>query len=120
MRLVSLLLLKGIVALMCSGSFESIRAATPAQTNSQDHKSIVRRWIDQGFNKRDLTVVDQVFIPEVVVNGQRVGHPGLKKSMSRFLTAFPDLRVTITEVVAEGDKVGIWYTVQGTQQGEFE
>jgi len=120
MRLVSLILFKGIVVLACSGSFESMWAATPAQMTSEDHKALVRRWIDQGFNKRDLTVVDEIFIADVVINGQRVGQLGLKKSMSRFTMAFPDLRVTITEIVAERDKVVIWYTVQGTQTGEFE
>jgi predicted ester cyclase len=116
----SLFLFIGVVALLSTGSSGSIGAATPAQRNPEDSKALVRRWIDQGFNKRDLTVVDAIFIPEVIINGQRVGGLGLKKSMSRFLSAFPNLRVTITEIVAEGDKVVIWYSVQGTQTGEFD
>ena len=40
--------------------------------------------------------------------------------MSRHLTAFPDLRVTITDVVAEGAPVAIWYTAEGTQLGVFD
>ena len=120
MRQLRLFLFIGVVALLSTGSSGSIRAATPAQRNPEDYKALVRRWIDQGFNKRDLTVVDAIFIPEVIINGQRVGGLGLKKSMSRFLSAFPNLRVTITEIVAEGDKVVIWYSVQGTQSGEFD
>jgi len=57
---------------------------------------------------------------EVIVNDQRVSRQMLKQSMSRFLTAFRDLHVTITDIVAEGDKVVIWYSAQGTQTGEFE
>jgi predicted ester cyclase len=109
---------------MCSDGFEAMRAAPPAQTatktSQEEYKALVRRWIEQGFNNKDVTVVDELFIPEVIVNGQRVGRLGLKQSMTRFIKAFPNLRVTITEVVAEEDKVGIWYTVQGTQAGEFE
>jgi steroid delta-isomerase-like uncharacterized protein len=120
MRQLSAILFMGIVVVMCSSGFASMREATPVQTNPKDNKALVRRWIDRGFNNKDLTVVDDLFISDVIINGQRVGHPGLKKSMSGFLTAFPNLRVTITEVVAEGDKVVIWYTVQGTQTGEFE
>ena len=118
MRQLSLLCM-GIAGVICSGWFASM-PSTFAQTNPEDHKALVRRWIDQGFNNRDLTVVDKLFNSEVIINGQRVDHPGLKKSMSRFITAFPNLRVTITEIVAEGDKVAIWYTVQGTHTGEFE
>ena len=120
MRQLSLVLYMGIAAVLCSAWFASMRAATPAQTNPDDNKALVRRWIDQGFNNKDLSVVDEIFISEIIINGQRVDHLGLKNSMSRFIKAFPDLRVTITEVIAEGDKVVMWYTVQGTQTGEFD
>jgi predicted ester cyclase len=40
--------------------------------------------------------------------------------MSLRLAAFPDLQVTITDIMAEADKVVIWYTAQGTHRGEFQ
>jgi predicted ester cyclase len=119
MRQLSLIIVMEVAAVM-SGWFESMRPATPAQTNPGDHKVLVRRWIDQGFNNKDLSVVDEIFSSDVIVNGQRVGHLGLKNSMSRFITAFPNLHVTIAEVISEGDKVVLWYRVQGTQTGGFE
>jgi steroid delta-isomerase-like uncharacterized protein len=113
----------GIAAIICASAFQSI-VATPEQIGAtirqDENKALIRRWIEEGFNKKDLAVVDKLFAPEVVVNGQRVGRVGIKQSMRRFITAFPNLRVTITEVVAEADRIGIWYTVQGTQTGEFE
>ncbi len=81
---------------------------------------MVRRWIEEGFNKQNLTVVDELFAEQFAVNGQVVGRDGLKASMSRHLLGFPDLYVTIDDIVAEGSKVGIWYTVEGTHRGEFE
>jgi steroid delta-isomerase-like uncharacterized protein len=120
MRRLTLMFFLGIAPVACSSWFASMRAATPSQMNPEGNKALVRRWIDQGFNNKDLTVVDEIFISEVIINDQVVGHLGLKKSMSRFITAFPDLRVTITDVVAEGDKVAMWYTVQGAQTSEFE
>ena len=98
---------------------------TPPQQRSEgsgleQNKVLVRRWIEEGINKRDLKVVDHLFVEDSSVNGRKVGREGLKQSMSRRFTAFPDLHVTITELLAEGDKVVIWYTAQGTQRGEFE
>ena len=123
MRALPLSFFAGIIALLLTGGVRST-AALPGQaaskTTQEQYKALVRRWFDEGFNKRDLTVVDELFAPEVLVNTQRIGRSGLKQSMSRFITAFPDLRVTINEVVAEEDKVVVWYTVQGTQAGEFE
>jgi predicted ester cyclase len=40
--------------------------------------------------------------------------------MRRRLAAFPDLVVRITDILAEGDKVVIWYAASGTHRGEFE
>jgi steroid delta-isomerase-like uncharacterized protein len=124
MRHRGLFILIGISAVFCSGEFHTMLTSPLVQrvtgTSVEQHKALVRRWIDQGFNKRELSVVDELFSSEVIVNGQRVGGPGLKESMTRFIKAFPDLHVTITDVVAERDKVVIWYTVQGTQTGEFQ
>jgi steroid delta-isomerase-like uncharacterized protein len=90
------------------------------ETSIQRNKTLVRRWIEEGFNQRRLNVVDELFTERVAVNGQIVGRDGLKQSMSRHLRGFPDLHVTIDDIVAEGRKVGIWYTVEGTHRGEFE
>jgi len=84
------------------------------------NKVLVRRWIEEGFNKRDLNVIDVVFKENFTVNRSRIGRMGLKQNMTERFRAFPDLRVTIVEIVAEGDKVAMWYTVQGTQNGQFE
>ena len=86
----------------------------------EQNKALVRRWIEEGFNKRDVRIADDLFVQGFIVNGQKIGREGLKHSMTRHLTAFPDLRVVINEIIAEGDKVVIWYTVQGTQKGEFD
>jgi steroid delta-isomerase-like uncharacterized protein len=84
------------------------------------NEALVRRWIDEGFNKHHLDVVDELFAESFAVNGNRIGREGLKQSMTRHLAAFPDLHVTIDDMIAEGGKVGIWYTVEGTHEGEFE
>lgn len=89
------------------------------KTDPERNKARARRWIEEGFNKRDLRIVEELFAEKFVVNGQRVGPGGVRQSMNRFLTAFPDLRVTVTDAIAEGEKVGLWYTVQATHKGEF-
>ena len=36
-----------------------------------------------------------------------------------FYEAFPDLRVTVEDMLAEGDKVATRWTIRGTHQGEL-
>lgn len=114
----------GFAILICLGGAQSMGVAHSRQRTGgislEQNKALVRRWIEKGFNKRDLKVVDESFVEDFIVNGLKVGRGGLKQSMSRHLTAFPDLHVVIDEIIAEGDKVGIWYTARGTQRGEFK
>jgi predicted ester cyclase len=86
---------------------------------SDENKAFVHRWIEEGFNGQNLAVVDELFAQRFSVNGQTIGRDGLKGSMTRHLMGFPDLHVTIDDIIAEGDKVGVWYTAEGTHQGEF-
>jgi len=85
-----------------------------------ENKALVRRWIEEGFNRQNLAVVDELIAEQFSVNGQTIGRDGLRMSMSRHLMGFPDLRVTIDDILAEGSKVGVWYTAEGTHRGEFE
>ena len=114
----------GLALLVCNGHSWSVVAAQSAPrlpTVSQErNKALVRRWIDEGFNRRNPAIVSEIFAEDFVVGGQRIGRAGLRQNMMQRLAAFPDLEVALTEVLAEGDKVVIWYVARGTHQGEFE
>jgi steroid delta-isomerase-like uncharacterized protein len=114
----------GLAVLICVGGSHFMGGAQSQQRSGtvslEQNKALVRRWIEEGFNKKGVKVVDELFSEDFVVNGRKIGREGLKQSMNRHLTAFPDLHVVIAEIIAEGDKVVIWYTVQGTQKGEFD
>ena len=47
------------------------------------------------------------------------GPEAIREAFTMFGAAFPDLRVTLDDVIAEGDQVGVRVTMSGTQQGEF-
>jgi len=91
-----------------------------SQMENATNKAMVRRWIDEGFNKKAFNVVDEIFAETFAINGRLINREQLKQGMRRRLVAFPDLEVTIDEFVAEGNLVGVWYTAKGTHRGEFE
>ncbi|GAA0273956.1 ester cyclase [Streptomyces polychromogenes] len=67
--------------------------------------------------------IDEVFAPDVlfhapVPNGA-TGAQALKQVWVVLLRAFPDLHVTVEDVIAEGDKVVFRNTVTGTHQGDY-
>jgi steroid delta-isomerase-like uncharacterized protein len=46
-------------------------------------------------------------------------HEWLNRGFNRFSEAFPDLHVTIEEMIAEGDKVVLLWTLTGTHSGSY-
>ena len=88
----------------------------------EDNKALVRR-LYEGMNARDFTVFDEVLAPEYVHNSSpeyRFNREQLKQATQNVgLAAFPDLEVTIEEMIAEDDKVMVRWTQRGTHLGPF-
>ena len=90
--------------------------------STEQNKSIVRRWIEEGWNAGNAGVVDQFYAPDVVQHDPGSPAPvtssaALKQYVSVFLTAMPDLHFTVDDLLAEGDKVVWRFTARGTQTG---
>jgi steroid delta-isomerase-like uncharacterized protein len=90
--------------------------------STEQNKSIVRRWIEEGWNKGNLGMADHLYAADVVQHDPGSPAPvndraALKQYVSAFLTALPDLHFAIDELIAEGDKVLWRFTSRGTQTG---
>jgi steroid delta-isomerase-like uncharacterized protein len=83
------------------------------------NKALVRRWYDEVLNGRDLAAADGIVAKEFVINGEAVGRAGLTEAAAWFQTVFPDLVVTVEDVVAEGNNVVTRFTARATHQGPF-
>lgn len=89
-----------------------------------DNKSIVRRMYEEVWNKRRLEVADELISPSHAVQVMDPLDPGIgpeayARNVSQFLSACPDLRFTILDIIAENDKVVVFWNITGTQVGEF-
>ena len=91
--------------------------------STEDNKAIYRRFIEEGFNKGNLPVLDEVLAQNYVLHdvapGADPGPAGVKEVISMFRAAFPDLQIVIEEQVAEGDKVTSRTTMRGTHKGNL-
>ena len=90
---------------------------------SEENKALVRRMYDVVFNERNIGLLGEVFASNIVDHTARPGTPpgveGLKQQMEMFLTAFPDLKITAEDIVAEGDRVAVRWTATGTHRGDL-
>jgi steroid delta-isomerase-like uncharacterized protein len=88
---------------------------------SEENKALARRAWEEIFNQRNLDALDEFYAADAVWHQPDQDLQGLeevKQWLARPFEAFPDLNVTIEDVIAEGDKVVIRYTSRGTHQGE--
>src|SRR5437016_154389 len=90
----------------------------------EENKALIRRSYEEGVNKRNLSIADEVFSPDYVsyYAGKKTdqrGPEGFRQGIAQFLAAFPDLQGTIEDIVAEGDRVATRQTWRGTHLGVF-
>ena len=78
---------------------------------SEENKAMVRRLME-AINEGNLDVVDELFAP-------KLARP-TKRSFIAFRCAFPDWRMEIEELVAEGNMVVGRFRCSGTNQGEYQ
>jgi steroid delta-isomerase-like uncharacterized protein len=79
------------------------------------------RAIEEAWDRGDLGALDQYFAPDFMqhaaVPGMPPGLEGAKMAHQGAIQAFPDRRVTIQELVEEGDTVVVRCRMTGTNQG---
>jgi steroid delta-isomerase-like uncharacterized protein len=90
---------------------------------SEANKNLVRRWFEEVWNQGREETIDELFAANGVGYGlgdteAPVHGPAEFKPFVRNLRgALPDLHMTIEDILAEGDKVTVRITVEGTHKG---
>jgi steroid delta-isomerase-like uncharacterized protein len=89
-------------------------------TQLEDNKALVRRFFS-AIERGELAVFDQIVSQDYDdhLAGQSPGRETLKRYFTALRSAFPDLKLPITTMVAEGDHVAVLNSVQGTHRGAF-
>ena len=90
-----------------------------------ENKSLSRRFFEDVMNGRRLEVADELFAADYTHHDPSLppelqqGLAAYKQILGGFLTAFSDLRCTVEDLLAEGNKVVARVTVRGTHDGEL-
>jgi predicted ester cyclase len=93
--------------------------------SAEEIKALVHRWYDRwNMGKAAaLAIVDETCAADYVVHaGIGPDIHGLrdnKQDTSGVFKSFPDVHLTIDDLIVEGDKVATRWTLTGTHKGEF-
>jgi predicted ester cyclase len=93
-----------------------------AHMSAEENKVVVRRLIEEVYNRGNLDIADELLAPDYVDHtwppGKYAGREGLKRSVAKQRAASSDLHNNIEEQIAEGDKVVTWVISSGTHDRE--
>ena len=80
-------------------------------SEQERNKAVVRRLVDEVLNGHRLDAIDELFAPEQAVEASDWIAP--------VLASFPDTRMEILDLIAEGDRVAARFACSGTHTGEW-
>jgi predicted ester cyclase len=93
--------------------------------SAKDLKALVLHFVEE-WNKGKaalMAVIDETFATNIVSHretGEEIhGLKDFKQLVSGLFDAFPDLHWTIDDMVSEGDKVAVRFTLTGTHKGVY-
>lgn len=84
-----------------------------------------RRLYDEGWNLGRLEVFDELLAPDFRAHDpqdqfpERRGPAAGRETFEMYRRAFPDVRMTVEDVIEQGDRVAIRWRATGTHQGEL-
>ena len=93
--------------------------------STEQNKAVVRRFVEEMLSRHNLDVAGELFTDDFVdhdpedPDGRLSGVSGAREEVGVYITAFPDMEVSVDELVAEGDRVALRATVRGTHGGEL-
>ena len=107
-----------ITAAACSAP-----GATQGRTTLEEQNEVMIRQVLELINDRNLDAAFEFYAPDYIYHGpggqELRGRDGIRGLWTAFLTGFPDLRSSVDDVILEGDKLVLRWTIQGTHTGEF-
>ena len=91
---------------------------------SEGNKFVIRRSFEELWNKGNLSLADDLFTPNYAHHDPSTpdfgrGPESEKKRAALYRTAFPDLQLTIEDIIAEGQTVMARWSCRGTHKGDL-
>ena len=90
---------------------------------AEENKTLLRRYIEEVWDKKNPDALEEFLAPHFKRHrsptSAALTRDGQKQLLTQFRTAFPDIQITIEEIIAEDDRIAFRSTMRGTHQAEF-
>jgi steroid delta-isomerase-like uncharacterized protein len=85
------------------------------------NRAIARRFFEEAVARQCERAADDLVAPHAILHGplgRYTGPGGIKRFSRRLRSAYPDFRIAVEDVIADGGRVSARWTMHGTQRGE--
>lgn len=95
-----------------------------AAASTEEYKAFIYEGIEEMWQRKNLAAMGRYFATDVVAHSPihprpLRGHQETAELFELIQTAFPDCTVEINDMIGEGDKVAVRWTIRGTHTGEY-
>jgi predicted ester cyclase len=119
---------RGLAAIALAACASSAHPTTTTTTatcaaDAADSKRVVTAMFDAMWTKRDPDAALRFYAPDLVNHAaipSAQGAEGIRTIAKKLLVAFPDITMHVDDVIADGDRVVLRTTVEGTHTGTLE
>jgi steroid delta-isomerase-like uncharacterized protein len=88
-----------------------------------DNKELAKRWYTEVMSEGNEQAIDELCAAEFVdhdpLPGTGPDRDGIHEFVKQVRSAFPDLEMTVDDILSEGDRLAVRSTMRGTQEGDF-
>ena len=110
-----------MVAAGCSAP-EELQVTEDRVASAAQNEALIRQVLEL-IDERQLDAAFELYAVDYIYHGpggmELNGRDGIRGLWMDFLTGFPDLSSTVDDMVVQGDKLVLRWTIQGTHTGEF-
>jgi steroid delta-isomerase-like uncharacterized protein len=92
------------------------------EMSGERNKQVVRRIFEEYVNRGTPELLEELFAQDYVgapSGAPTMGRDGFAAALRALRDGFPDVRYSISDLIAEGDRVAIRWQWQGTHSGVF-
>ena len=111
---------------MSTDMTSSSEASAQAVAGAVDIADLSRRLAQEPFNTGSFELLDQFIAADAVIHDAAMpaelrnlrAAEQIKRVTAMYRAAFPDVRVTVDDVIAAGDRVALRWHAEGTHRGD--
>lgn len=89
---------------------------------NEENKNLIKQLFSECMNGRNFSMMDKIIAPDFKHHGipnAKGGPEGFKETLSNFLEGFPDMKINVEHIIADGEMVATRGSWTGTNKGSF-